>query len=824
MVKEPAKKSKAHEPIVKTSATHPVKPSVKVSKATSHKTKTVKIKHHHAKAYRKRHVASFGVFLVIGLGLIGAAARYNTQVNDGVRTAKNFLSSVFAPKAVVIDSVQSTYGFGVTYDSRKFYATGIDTATGDIFIGSELGVNRAYETIRMAPTLIDSKDSNSNLTIRYYPKDDLKDPSNLSAIEAMAIKEITAKATLQAKKSDTGNVTLGGKQFLKTNWVFQSDNKILSGFTPSFTTYSATVNNKAFVIEVINNIASSLKVNQYDDVLQSISFSGVKTSYILPTQDVELQTQKSRNLLESAFLGKLAYAASSAGSLSSEQVSSIYGPAVVKVFNLYCEDIYLDGKAAVTDVCDGGTGSGFFINSDGDIATNGHVADSSPKGLLISYAYEFYSRGSTKLLDFLITKAGITPSDLPNGTAKERGDYVFNRLYGIDDASITTQNSVSNLLVSLTKDSPDIKELSQLTLKRQEYPEQPTIKRAKFIAEDFRVVDGISKFHASDVAIIKIKGSDYPVTKLGNISALLQGANLIILGYPGNASNNGIVDPGKNTVTLTSGKVSSIKNALGSEKKLIETDTIIGHGNSGGPAFNDSGEVVGIATYTASKVGDGTYNYVRDVKDLIDLAGKSSVTISSTSKTQTQWESALSLFGKAHYSKSIKSFGAVKKLYPSHPRVDEFIAAANENIKNGKDVKDFPLVIVVAGGAALLIAAGVVAVMIIRHKKAHNVYKAHVTGGMMSPIPQGAAPQVVAYDPANIAAQKNVMTAAVQQPYQPQQVVAPQMPQTPVQPIGQAPMQPQMPMAAQPVVTQPTPIAVTQAPDPNGIQPNTIQQ
>ncbi len=722
--------------------------------------KTVTIRHHHAKAYRKRHYVSFLSLLISGIVLIGLSVHYKTQLKSGVQSAKDFITGSSTNSESANQMVASTYGFSVTYDARQLYASGVDSATGDLFIGNELSVNRPYELIRMSPILGDTsfESSNSNLTIHYYPKNTVTDPSNLTAIEAAAIKDVTAKATLVAKKTGTSNILLGGKAFLKTDWIFSSENKVFSGFNPSFTTYTAVLNNKPIVIEIINSALTGQKSINYEDVLKSLYFGPAKRTYVAPTKAAEVSYQQSRNIIESLVFGQLVSAQAPVTDTNSQQISSVYGPAVVKIFNVYCQDIYFDGKLAIRDACSGSTGSGFFVNQDGHIASNGHVTSSDPKDILIQFAYNYLRKGDTRLLDYLALQEKIVSTDLPKGTYQDRADFLFDKLYGIDAARITTQNSATNLLVALGKDVPDVKELVAVTTKRQEYAEQANIKRAKVIAQDFRSIDGVTKFHASDVSIIKIDGSGYPVTKLGNITTLLQGANLSILGYPANASNNGIVDAGLSTVTLTSGKVSSIKNALGSDKKLIETDTTIGHGNSGGPAFNDSGEVVGISTYTATKDGDGTYNYVRDIRDLIGLASSASVVLDSKSTTQTEWEKALDSFNTAHYSKAVKGFSVVKKLYPSHPKVEEFIAAANENIKNGKNVTDFPIIAALIGGFVLLLGSAVAVVMIVRHKKTHNVYKTHVAAGMMHPIPRGAAPQTVSYDPLVVAAQKNVQT------------------------------------------------------------------
>lgn len=766
------------------------------------KQKSVKIAHHHAKPYRKRHYLSFLVLLFVGLSFVAAAVVYNNRLQSGLQSVKDFFAGNSSVADKQLSTVNSTYGFSFTYDRKQLFATALDTATGDLFVGNELEVNRPYELVRIAPTLADAGPDAGNFTLRYYNKTIVADPKNTEAVEAAVIKDITGTANLQVKKLGTSNVEYGGKVFTKTTWVFQSDNKIFSGLTPSFSTYTTVYGDKIFMAQVVHAGLTDGEADnkQYEPLLQSLHFGDPQTGDVKQSVLSQQHAVESRSLLESAIFGQLAYAAdspASTASFTSEKISTTYSPAVVKIFNVYCQDILVDGEQALKNSCSGGTGSGFFINQDGYIASNGHVTSSNPKDILINAAYYYYRRGDSRLIDYLGVKAKLTPADLPTGTPTVRLEFLFDKLYGIDDSRVTAQNDAVNLLVSLGKEQPDVKELLAITNKRELYAEQPTIKKAKPVAQDFRSIDGITKFFASDVAIIKIDGSNYPVTKLGSINSLLQGVNLSILGFPGNATNNGIVDSSEAKATLTSGKVSSIKNALGSDRKLIETDTTIGHGNSGGPAFNETGEVVGIATYTAAKVGDGTYNYVRDVKDVIDLASKNGVTPSTTSQTQTEWEKALAQFNTAHYSKAVKGFEKVKDLYSAHPRVDELIAVANENIKAGKDVKDFPILLVAIGGVVLLLGAGVAVFVIHRHKKTHNVYKAQVGAGMMQPLQQGSAPQTVNYDPAYVAAQKNVvdMHAYIQQPAVPQQPAA----AAPV--FNQAPQA--VPNVVQPQLTQP---------------------
>ena len=140
---------------------------------------------------------------------------------------------------------------------------------------------------------------------------------------------------------------------------------------------------------------------------------------------------------------------------------------------------------------------------------------------------------------------------------------------------------------------------------------------------------------------------------------------------------------------------------------------------------NEAGKVVGIATYTidGSGEGNGTFNYVRDIADFSKLANKSSVSISSESETQKQWEEGINLFYQARYSKALNNFAAVERLYPEHPKVGQFISLAQTRIASGEEVKDFPTALVITGIITSLITIGGIILVIIRHKKKNKVYR-----------------------------------------------------------------------------------------------------
>ncbi len=777
------------------------------------KTKKIKIKHKHTKSYRKRHLGllTISIFIAYVLGIF--IVIYSVSNEYSLQSAQNYINQIFGAEQNIPNEakgsqlVMSTYGFSFNYDQDTNYATALDANSGDLYIGGELSTRRAYKNILISPNLGDSNEGSTSMSMQYIDDYDEKDSLELSVLEKSFVVEKQSNESSNLTKTSTEEVNISGSKFIRSIWERQSKSSdIGAGFVAKFSSYVGVVNGKPFVITINDGFKDEgSQISPFSGVIDSLKFGQPQQSSVLLSPEVLAKQTKSIEFINKLSFTNVVSAAISEVS-ASERNNAKYSPAVVKIYNLYCMDILLEGKLYLTNVCNGTAGSGFFVTKDGYIATNGHVTFANPKDIVIQDAFSQLFLGKDIYFNNLARLSGLTAAELKAlPELEDRLQLAVDKFYSIDDSNFTATNNVSNLLVNLNEDQPDVKELQKLTKERKEYPEQDNIKKAKAIASDFRVVDGVTAFRASDVAIIKIAGDNYPTVKLGSIDSVTQGANLSILGFPSGAGDNGVIDDSQSKVSLTSGKVSSTKNALGSDKKLIETDTTIGHGNSGGPVLNDEGSVIGLATYTidGSGKGDGVFNYIRDIKDLKDLASSNSVSIDgSISKTQTEWEKGLEYFYSARYSKAIKNFEDVKSLYSQHSRVDDFIATANQRISNGEEIKDFPVVIVAVVAGVILLGISGSVFMIIRHKKAHNVYKAHVATGAMQPIAPGAPTQQVAYNPANVAATNAIGTVVPQQNNT--NIAQPGV--SAINPQQQQTAMPSTPVAQQPiVVTAPKP-------------------
>ena len=123
-----------------------------------------------------------------------------------------------------------------------------------------------------------------------------------------------------------------------------------------------------------------------------------------------------------------------------------------------------------------------------------------------------------------------------------------------------------------------------------------------------------------DIAVLKIEATGLTPVVLGDSSALHVGDQVCAIGNP----------LGELTYSFTVGYVSALERNItmtdGEVMNMIQTDTAINSGNSGGPLFDKYGQVVGIVSAKLSSSGSSTEASVEglgfaipinDVKDMV---------------------------------------------------------------------------------------------------------------------------------------------------------------------------------------------------------------
>jgi S1-C subfamily serine protease len=92
-----------------------------------------------------------------------------------------------------------------------------------------------------------------------------------------------------------------------------------------------------------------------------------------------------------------------------------------------------------------------------------------------------------------------------------------------------------------------------------------------------------------DLAILKIPASNLQPLSLADSSKVKPGESVVAIGHPLGLGN-----------TVSNGLVSAIRQ-LDQDHTLLQISAPIAPGSSGGPLFNDRGEVIGVATFYSSE-------------------------------------------------------------------------------------------------------------------------------------------------------------------------------------------------------------------------------
>lgn len=123
--------------------------------------------------------------------------------------------------------------------------------------------------------------------------------------------------------------------------------------------------------------------------------------------------------------------------------------------------------------------------------------------------------------------------------------------------------------------------------------------RISITLNDRREIDAkvVGSDERTDVALLKVSGTQYPSLRIGNIDQLKVGEPVLAIGSPFGfdySASAGIVS-------------AKSRNMMGETSvPFIQTDVALNPGNSGGPLFNQRGEVVGVN----SRIFSGTGGYM----------------------------------------------------------------------------------------------------------------------------------------------------------------------------------------------------------------------
>jgi serine protease Do len=200
-----------------------------------------------------------------------------------------------------------------------------------------------------------------------------------------------------------------------------------------------------------------------------------------------------------------------------------------------------------------------------------------------------------------------------------------------------------------------------------------------------------------DVAVLKIEADNLPTVALGSDQDLDTGDRIFMLGYPGGAelASDEILEP-----SLTAGLVSARK-AMSDGWEVLQTDAAMSSGNSGGPAFNEKGEVIGLATF--GKVDNETGAQIQGANFIVPMSVvqefiKDADVEPQVSDITVLYQTAVQQYDRGQYKQALKTFRKVSEINADYPYVDTYLSKVQEQISQDKSLPVWAL----AGGGVFV--------------------------------------------------------------------------------------------------------------------------
>jgi serine protease Do len=364
------------------------------------------------------------------------------------------------------------------------------------------------------------------------------------------------------------------------------------------------------------------------------------------------------------------------------------------------------------------SGSGFFISSNGYIATNAHVT-------------QMWHDGEDKAKETLVTRFILAVGRAfynidPRSMTRAQYDYIRNH--------ITALNNFNMYHLVVIPDGSTFP-----------FEDKPS---------GYGAPTGESE-SAKDVAVVKIEVKNAPVLIFGDSDTVKVSDSDTVIGYPGVADmgefKNILSPKAQLEATFTYGHISANKSAA-SGASVLQTDANIDHGNSGGPVLNAKGEVIGLATFGK----DSQHSFVvtsNTVKEFVSAVGVKN----ELGLTDKLYREGLDLYWQSRFQDAKPKLEQVKRLFPQHSEVERLLQTSEQAIIDGKDKSGFGMGWLVGGVAlvlflivAVIIIAVVVFLLLRRRGKSAAKAGGMPSAGPSSPMSKSEPqkPSAATYSPA----------------------------------------------------------------------------
>jgi serine protease Do len=243
-----------------------------------------------------------------------------------------------------------------------------------------------------------------------------------------------------------------------------------------------------------------------------------------------------------------------------------------------------------------------------------------------------------------------------------------------------------------------------------------------------------------DIAIVKIDANNLPTVPLGNSDDVHVEEPMMVIGYPGAASAQGeslsdeLSEESTTVPTVTNGHISAVKmDYKGSQ--VLQSDAVISHGSSGGPAFDPDGKVIGISTFMATEASG--FNFFIPINTAMEFVRQAGAPPES-GPFDASWHAALEAIAVRHWTKAHALLGNALEIMPNQPDAMRLqVIAAQESARETPE-----WVLPAAGAAVLVLLIGLIGWLVISARSRKPPVAVRAEPVRLSPHPAEHAPTV----------------------------------------------------------------------------------
>ena len=301
------------------------------------------------------------------------------------------------------------------------------------------------------------------------------------------------------------------------------------------------------------------------------------------------------------------------------------------------------------------TGSGWFIAPSGWLVTNGRVAALAQAPAPLEPAFRD-SGVKEACLGSLLQRRGLSPGERPDieeDLLRQMAARVMPR------ARVTLRPSVWVLLPNGGRVPARVEKLAATTT------DQATSGR--------------------DLALLRIDAANVPTLPLGDSSRARAGDRLHVIGFPDVVLTHELLNASARAESsVTSGAVAGFKEDVRGAP-LIQIDASATPGDSGGPAVNDRGQVIGVMAFV-SQAGEDTgvqgFNFIVPAAAVRELVKDTGVSLDDPGAFNRAWWAALGAFFAGDHPEAARHLTEANRLVADLPDVRRISAENDERIKH----------------------------------------------------------------------------------------------------------------------------------------------